>query len=168
LFEDLLRAWDGEELVVRFDAPSAPGCCRIHRPSWSCGRRNPDESYASPDQALRDALRLSSAMTSKDAMAGLPLGGGKGVLAVPEIPSGDARRGLLLRYGDLLGSLHGTYRTACDMNTRSEDMDVIAERCSFVFGDQAAGGAGTSTRDGGRRSTVCAVVEPPGSGESWR
>ena len=39
---------------------------------------------------------------------------GKGVLAVPEIPRGQARRELMLRYGDLVESLHGTYITACD------------------------------------------------------
>jgi glutamate dehydrogenase/leucine dehydrogenase len=171
LFEDLLRAWDGEELVVRFDAPSGAWMfVAVHStvlgPAAGGTRM---KSYASPDQALRDALRLSSAMTSKDAMAGLPLGGGKGVLAVPEIPSGDARRGLLLRYGDLLGSLHGTYRTACDMNTRSEDMDVIAERCSFVFGrTEAAGGSGTSapaTAVGVFHGLRAAVEHTFGSGE---
>jgi leucine dehydrogenase len=147
VFEEQLRAWDGEEVVVRFDAPSAAWMfVAIHStvlgPAAGGTRM---KSYTSPDLALQDALRLSTAMTSKDAMAGLPLGGGKGVLAVPEIPSGEARRELLLRYADLLESLHGTYRTACDMNTRSEDMDVIAERCSSVFGrTEAAGGSGTS------------------------
>jgi len=149
LFEDQLRAWDGEEVVLRFDAPSAAwmfiGVHSTVLGPAAGGTRI--KSYGSPDLALADALRLSTAMTSKNAMAGLPLGGGKGVLAVPEIPSGDARRELLLRYADLLESLHGTYRTACDMNTRSEDMDVIAERCSSVFGrTEAAGGSGPRHR----------------------
>ena len=75
----------------------------------------------------------------------MPLGGGKAVLAVPEIPLGRARRELFLRYGDLVESLHGTYRTACDMNTATADMDVIAERSSSVLGrTEAAGGSGTS------------------------
>src|ERR671929_1740630 len=108
--------------------------------------------YADPNHALGDGLRLSAAMTSKNAVAGLPLGGGKAVLAVPEIPQGESRRELLLRYADLVQSLHGTYWTACDMNTTPEDMDVIARRCSSVFGKtEAAGGSGTSapaTADG--------------------
>jgi leucine dehydrogenase len=55
------------------------------------------------------------------------------------------RRDLLLRYGDLVESLHGTYRTACDMNTSSADMDVVGERSSFVFAKtEGAGGSGTS------------------------
>jgi leucine dehydrogenase len=101
--------------------------------------------YAESREARNDGLRLSAAMTSKNAMAGLPLGGGKAVLAVPEIPTGVNRRDLLLRYGDLVESLHGTYRTACDMNTSSADMDVVGERSSFVFAKtEGAGGSGTS------------------------
>jgi leucine dehydrogenase len=103
------------------------------------------KAYAEPRDALQDGLRLSSAMTSKNAMAGLPLGGGKAVLAVPEIPTGERRRDLFLSYGDLVESLHGTYRTACDMNTSSADMDIVGERCSSVFGKtEAAGGSGSA------------------------
>jgi leucine dehydrogenase len=147
VFEDLLRAWDGEEVAVRSDRWSQTWMfvCVHSTVLGPAAGGTRMKVYASPDEALRDGLRLSAAMTSKDAMAGLPLGGGKGVLAVPQIPSGQARRDLLLRYGDLVESLHGTYRTACDMNTRSEDMDVVAERSSFVFGrTEAAGGSGTS------------------------
>src|SRR4029453_18976598 len=103
------------------------------------------KGYAEPRDALQDGLRLSSAMTSKMAMASVPLGGGKAVLAVPEIPQGQVRRELMLRYGDLVGSLHGTYVTASDMNTGPPDMDVIAERSSSVLGrTEANGGSGTS------------------------
>jgi len=147
VFEEVLRAWDGEEVVLRFDEASATWmfvCVHstVLGPSAGGTRMN---VYASPSDALRDGLRLSSAMTSKMAMAGVPLGGGKAVLAVPEVPVGDARRSLMLRYGELVESLHGTYRTACDMNTASADMDVIAERTSSVFGrSEEAGGSGSA------------------------
>jgi leucine dehydrogenase len=66
------------------------------------------------------------------------------VLAVPEIPTGDARRRLLLRYGELVESLGGTYRTSSDVNTNEADMDVIAERTRYVFGcSPAKGGSGS-------------------------
>ena len=147
MFEDLLRAWDGEEAVVRFDAPSGAwmfvGVHSTVLGPAAGGTRM--KTYLAPADAFRDVLRLSSAMTSKMAMASVPLGGGKAVLAVPEIPQGEARRELMLRYGDLVESLHGTYVTACDMNTRPTDMDVIAERCSSVLGrTQGNGGSGTS------------------------
>ena len=147
MFEDLLPAWGGEEVVVRFDEPSATWMfvC-VHSTVLGPGAGGTRmKVYAEPGEALEDGLRLSSAMTSKNAMAGLPLGGGKAVLAVPEIPTGVSRRDLLLRYGDLVESLHGTYRTACDMNTSSADMDIVGERSSFVFAKtEAAGGSGTS------------------------
>jgi len=150
VFEDLLPAWGGEEVVVRFDEPSATWMfvC-VHSTVLGPGAGGTRmKVYAEPRDALRDGLRLSSAMTSKNAMAGLPLGGGKAVLAVPEIPEGERRRDLFLRYGDLVESLHGTYRTACDMNTSSADMDVVGERSSSVFGKtEAAGGSGSSAED---------------------
>jgi leucine dehydrogenase len=147
VFESLLRNWDGEEVVVRFDAPSASWMfVGVHSTTLgpaAGGTRM--KIYEDPGDGLRDVLRLSSAMTSKMAMASVPLGGGKAVLAVPEIPQGPERRELLLRYGDLVESLHGTYVTACDMNTGPPDMDVIAERCSSVLGrTEANGGSGTS------------------------
>ncbi|HJX74880.1 MAG TPA: Glu/Leu/Phe/Val dehydrogenase dimerization domain-containing protein, partial [Gaiella sp.] len=91
MFEDLLPAWGGEEVVVRFDEPSATWMfvC-VHSTVLGPGAGGTRmKVYAEPRDALQDGLRLSSAMTSKNAMAGLPLGGGKAVLAVPEIPTGE-------------------------------------------------------------------------------
>ena len=86
--------------------------------------------YAAPEDALADVLRLSEAMTFKQAAADLPYGGGKAVLAVPALPArgSAARRDLLLRYAALVDSLHGTYVTAADMNTGPPEMDMIGER----------------------------------------
>jgi leucine dehydrogenase len=154
VFDELLRAWDGEEVVVRYDAPSETWMfvCIHSTVLGPAGGGTRMKTYARPEDALRDGLRLSSAMTRKNAVAGLPIGGGKAVLAVPELPTGERRRALLLRYADVVESLHGTYRTACDMNTTPADMDVIGERCSSVFGKtEANGGSGTSapaTADG--------------------
>jgi leucine dehydrogenase len=166
VFEDLLRAWGGEEVALRYDAPTDTWmfvCVQSTVLGPAAGGTRM-KVYSAPDDALRDGLRLASAMTSKNAIAGLPLGGGKAILAVRELPSGEARRDLLLRYADLLESLHGTYWTACDMNTASPDMDVIAERCSSVFGrTEEKGGSGTSapaTADGvfiGIRASVAQV-----------
>ena len=92
MFEDLLPAWGGEEVVVRFDEPSATWMfvC-VHSTVLGPGAGGTRmKVYAEPRDALSDGLRLSSAMTSKNAMAGLPLGGGKAVLAVPEIPTARA------------------------------------------------------------------------------
>ena len=145
MFEDLLRGWDGEEAAVRFDEPSQTWmfvCVHstVLGPAMGGTRM---KAYPTPHDALADGLRLSGAMTLKQAAADLPYGGGKAVLAVPSVPTGDERRALLLRYGELVASLGGTYVTAADMNTREADMDVVAERCPYVLGrSRAAGGAG--------------------------
>ncbi len=105
-------------------------------------------SYPSLDDGVADALRLAGAMTLKNALAGLPFGGGKAVLAVRGLPTGDERRALFERYGDLVDGLGGDYVTACDMNTSSTDMDVVATRTRHVLGrSSAAGGSGSSAPD---------------------
>ena len=101
------------------------------------------KAYASPDDALIDVLRLSAAMTFKQAAADLPYGGGKAVIAVPAVPAPQERGELLRRYGRLVDSLHGTYVTAADMNTNQTDMDVIGEVTSHVLGrSREVGGSG--------------------------
>lgn len=148
--EDLLRTWDGDELVLRFDEPSATWMLiAIHSislgPAMGGTRMKP---YPSLEDATRDALRLAGAMTRKNALADLPFGGGKAVLAVPELPSGDDRRALMRRYGDVVQTLGGTYVTACDMNTSEHDMDLVAERTPHVLGrTPEAGGSGSSAPD---------------------
>jgi len=147
VLEDLLRTWDGEEVAVRFDAPTETWmfvCVHSTRlgPATGGTRMRP---YADPHEALRDGLQLSAAMTSKNAVAGLPLGGGKAVLAVPEVPQGGRRRETLLRYGDLVDALGGSYVTACDMNTSERDMDVVAERTGHVLGRTVEGGGSGSS-----------------------
>jgi len=150
MFEDLIRGWDGEFVASRFDAPSSTWMfVAVHSTALGPGFGGTRmKVYAAPDDALADVLRLSSAMTFKNAMADLPFGGGKSVLAVPAIPDGDARTELLGRYADFVASLGGSYVTACDMNTTESDMDVVGERCPHVMGRSvAAGGSGTSAPD---------------------
>jgi leucine dehydrogenase len=101
--------------------------------------------YERPADALRDGLRLSSAMTRKLAVPCAPFGGGKGVLAVPRIPQGDERTRLMERYGDLVNSMGGTYHTAPDVNTGEADMDVVATRTKWVFGGSVARGGSGNT-----------------------
>ena len=142
MFEELLRQWDGEEVVVRHDRETGTWifvCVHstILGPAMGGTRM---KEYASPAEALEDGLRLAAGMTRKLAVAGLPCGGGKAVLAVPELLNGDARRALLERYGDLIDALGGTYVTGPDVNTGVADMDVIGARTPHVFCRSAANG----------------------------
>ena len=94
-------------------------------------------TYGDSRAAIRVALRLSRAMTFKSAVAGLPLGGGKGVIMLPAghaVPAGDERRDLLLDFGDTVDALGGAYVTAEDVGTSDRDMAVIAEATNHVAG----------------------------------
>lgn len=147
MIEELIESWDGEQVVARYDRPSGAWmfvCVHSTRLGPAAGGTRM-KVYGSPGEALRDGMRLAEAMTAKYAVAGLPQGGGKAVIAVRELPGGAQRRALLLRYADLVDSLGGTYVTAPDMNTSEADMDVVGERTRFVFGrSRAAGGSGSS------------------------
>jgi leucine dehydrogenase len=142
VFEELFERWDGEQAVVRYDRESG-GWIFVCVHSTVLGPAAGGTRlrvYPTPADGLADAMKLSRAMTVKWAGANLPSGGGKAVLAVPELPTGDARRELLLRYGDVVQSLGGLYRTAGDMNITPNDLDVVHERCDWVYGTTTGGG----------------------------
>ena len=101
--------------------------------------------YEDLSAALADALRLSNAMTLKCALAGLPLGGGKSVIALPPGVELDAERrtAVLHDLGDLIESLDGQYGVGEDVGTTASDMATINERTTHVYGlPEARGGAG--------------------------
>jgi leucine dehydrogenase len=104
----------------------AAGGCRI----WD---------YDSAEDALTDALRLSRGMTYKNAMADLPLGGGKGVIYRINTDRVEAFQ----RFGDAVEKLGGRYITAEDVGATVADMRAIAGRTSYVAGiPKEAGQAG--------------------------
>jgi leucine dehydrogenase len=147
MFEELLERWDGQQVAVRFDRRTRTWMfvC-VHDTTLGPGMGGTRmKAYPTPHEALADGLRLSAAMTVKQAAADLPFGGGKAVLAVPEVPppGSPERAEILRRYAALVDSLHGTYVTAADMNTGQADMDVIGEITDHVLGrSPERGGAG--------------------------
>lgn len=104
------------------------------------------KAYDSEQDALHDVLRLSRGMTSKNALAGLPFGGGKAVIIGD--PRTDKTPELLRAYGRFVDALGGVYVTAADYGTNSDDLDVIGEATSHITGRTvAAGGSGDSGPD---------------------
>ncbi|NHA66549.1 Glu/Leu/Phe/Val family dehydrogenase [Phycicoccus flavus] len=100
--------------------------------------------YPSMDAALADVLRLSRAMSSKNALAGLDHGGGKAVVLGD--PRTDKTPELLRAYGRFVESLGGRYVTACDVGTYVTDMDVVAQETRWATGrSPERGGAGDSS-----------------------
>jgi leucine dehydrogenase len=95
-------------------------------------------SYATTDDALRDALRLSRGMTYKNAAAGLALGGGKAVILLPQ---GDFDREALFRaHGRAIQRFGGRFITAEDVGTAPADLLIAARETSFVAGIDGKGG----------------------------
>jgi leucine dehydrogenase len=108
--------------------------------------------YPNPKDAITDALRLSRGMSYKNAMAGLPLGGGKGVVLA------DAKKhkteDMLAAFGRAIESLGGAYVTAEDVGMSDKDMVAISLETSHVAGlpvanaDAAGGDPGPFTSYG--------------------
>lgn len=88
--------------------------------------------YATLDEACADAVRLARGMSYKNAMACLPLGGAKAVIAEPE--GAFDREALLSAFARVVESLGGRYVTAADVGTSAADMDVIARTTRHVVG----------------------------------
>ena len=96
----------------------AAGGCRFH-------------TYASTQDALTDVLRLSKGMSYKNAMAGLPLGGGKCVvIADPRDPRKDDLLRAIARH---VQSLNGRYWTAIDVGVSPHEADIMAEASDYIF-----------------------------------
>jgi len=88
--------------------------------------------YASEEDALTDALRLSKAMSYKNAMAGLPLGGGKSVIIGD--PKSDKSQALFEAFGNFIQELEGRYYVAEDVGICVEDIETVGYTTDYVFG----------------------------------
>ena len=102
-------------------------------------------TYDELDDAVRDAERLSRAMTFKAAAADVPLGGGKGVIALlPGDELTPARRHAALEdFGELVEAFDGRYITAEDVGISTADLDWVARRTDHVVGRaRSHGGSG--------------------------
>ncbi|WP_332819034.1 Glu/Leu/Phe/Val family dehydrogenase [Sphingopyxis sp.] len=95
--------------------------------------------YPQRAAAITDALRLSRGMSYKNAMAGLPMGGGKGVILADE--GGAKTPELLAAFGRSVESLGGAYVTAEDVGITDADMVQIAKHTKHVSGLPVASGA---------------------------
>src|SRR6476620_2224790 len=89
-------------------------------------------AYPDADAALTDALRLSRAMSYKNAMADLELGGGKAVII------GDSRTqktpALFEAFGRAIEALNGVYWTAEDVGVSPVDLGYARRQTRYVAG----------------------------------
>ncbi len=118
-----------DAIIAVHDATLGPACggCRIR-------------AYENVQSALDDVTRLSRGMTFKNALGGIPFGGGKAVIiADPKTQKSDA---LLRAFGRAVESLGGLYYTAEDSGVTEHDLDIVRTETKFVAGLAKAGKGG--------------------------
>src|SRR5260370_22674686 len=138
-----MREFDGHELIV-FGHDAAPSL-RAHLAIHSTARGAAGGGcrmwpYATTAEAVSDVLRLARAMSYKNALAGVPFGGGKAVII------GEARKAktpqLLEAFGRFVDSLGGRYVTAEDVGTATAGMTRVGRGTRSVAGRRAERGGG--------------------------
>ncbi len=87
--------------------------------------------YASYDDALFDVLRLSRGMSHKNAVAGLPHGGGKGVIIADPSQKTEA---MFEAFAEAVNNLGGDYITAEDVNTTCDDAMIMLRKTKHICG----------------------------------
>lgn len=107
--------------------------------------------YPDKQSALTDAQRLARGMSQKNALAELPLGGGKSVIMLPK--SKFDRERVFRLFGHALNQLGGNYHAAEDVGTGVNDMQIISTVSPHVFGlprqkGKAGGDPSPRTADG--------------------
>ena len=116
-------------IISVHDATLGPACggCRMY-------------PYASFEEALEDAKRLSRGMTFKNALAGIPFGGGKSVIVGD--PRRDKTQAMFRAFGRALNELNGLYYTAEDSGVSEHDLEQVREVSKWVSGIGAKGKGG--------------------------
>lgn len=104
------------------------------------------QPYNTLEQLLQDGLRQSTLLGVKAALAGIWLGGGKGIIPQPDDRQHvqpEFRQALFYDYGDFLSSLNGCYVAGLDIGVNSQDMANVHMRTRWavnVPGDMGGSG----------------------------
>jgi len=143
---DRMAEYGHEQVVFCFDRQTGmQAIIAIHDTALGPARGGTRyKAYASEEEALEDALRLSHGMTYKFAFTDMPRGGGKAVLLKRD---GTADKRVLLRsFGRFVQLLAGRFGTGPDLGTSAQEMVEIAHETDYVWAiDERFGGTGDST-----------------------
>jgi valine dehydrogenase (NAD+) len=146
----MVESWEHEEVVTRLGRRSGvPVTVAVHsRRLGPAAGGIRLRQYPTWQDGLADALRLSRGMTYKNAVAGVPFGGGKSVIAVPpSVPLTPALRAdTLADLGELISTFDGTYLGGPDIGTGPDDMLYLRSYTPHVFCvPESHGGTGSSS-----------------------
>ncbi len=121
----IVHITDGEtgldSIVSVHDATLGPACggCRVF-------------PYQSFEAGLEDVKNLSRGMTYKNALGGIPFGGGKAIVFAD--PKKDKSTAMLKALGRAIDTLEGLYYTAEDSGMSEADIQTIREETSYAAG----------------------------------
>ena len=100
--------------------------------------------YETEKAAFQDVLRLSQAMTYKNAAADLPLGGGKGVIIAD--PRTQKTEALLRAYGSFVETLGGRFLATTDVGATTRDLEYMYLETNHILGlPVSMGGSGDTS-----------------------
>lgn len=88
--------------------------------------------YRNEQEAIDDVLRLARGMTYKNALAGVPFGGGKAIIMKKDGPID--RESIFRAHGRFVDTFGGRYITAEDVGTSPEDMEYVRKETRYVAG----------------------------------
>lgn len=136
-----LPEFDSHKAIYRFEdgVNNLRGFIAIHNdnlgPATGGTRMFP---YVSEDDALRDVLKLSRAMTYKCALAGVRHGGAKGVIIAD--PESDKNERLLRAYAKMVNELKGKFYTGEDVGLTEDDVQIMLQESKFFIGKRGVAG----------------------------
>ncbi len=131
---DYMEKYDFEQLVFNYDETSGlKALICIHDTTLGPALGGTRMwVYEKEEEAIEDVLRLARGMTYKAAVAGLNLGGGKGVVIGD--PKKEKSEELWRAFGRAVQSLNGRYITAEDVGTSPQDMNYVSMETDYVVG----------------------------------
>jgi leucine dehydrogenase len=94
--------------------------------------------YRNEDEAINDVLRLARGMTYKNALAGVPFGGGKSIILKQHGPID--REAIFRAHGRFVETFGGRYFTAEDVGTSPDDMEFVRKETQHVAGLMSGSG----------------------------
>ena len=114
-------------------------------------------AYADESDALADVVRLARGMTAKNALAGIPFGGGKSVIAAPGAgkngrasgpPAHPITAAELVKLGEWIEDLGGEYVAAADVGMGAQDLITAGRRTRHIAGVRGDSETGPRTAHG--------------------
>lgn len=154
---DILKLNGHERLIFGYDKKTEMKVVlAIHDTTLGPSTGGIRMANVSEEVAIEEALRLSYAMTFKNAIIDEPFGGSKAVIIGD--PEKDKNKEYLLAVGDFIQSMGGAFLTGVDMGLSLDDAKIIAKKTRYIFNSQ--GCSGVTTGHGvykGLRETVRTV-----------